>query len=700
MVLIRRASEADFTFTAEEYAEELRVLRFSGTEGISELFRYTLKLAALDSEIDFGTIIGKSACLNINGETGERYVNGIISRLIQSGTGNRYTIYNADLVPLMWLTKYRRGSRIFQNMTFEDIITRVFQDAGISSDYFRFALTGTHNSHEYCVQYRESEFNFVSRLMEEEGMFYYFEHNEDGHVMVIADNSAVHTPLESPTVIFNEASSMVSEEECIYEYRFLQQVRPGSTMLRDFNYESPTLSLDNMALGDEVGQEEENLEIYDYPGDYQDTATGSDLAMLRLEALRANRQVGLGKSVCRRFIPGYRFTLDRYTRSSFNQEYLITNLRNTGSQPLGEDMAGEGLQYNNDFECIPFSVPYRPLRKTPKPIVEGVQTAMVVGPGGDKIYFDDFARVKVQFHWDREGRNDENSSCWIRVSDGYAGQNHGIQFTPLVGDEVIVSFLEGDPDRPIITGRVYNGDNMPHLDPPKNIQNVIRTPYQHEILLDDKRTTIALSTGGKQQIHMTDGSPDDEFGNHISIKTSDDHSICMANGSKNQGIFIETKKDNLLYMDDMTKQIAIQTTDGHNIILDDQNKTISITSTGGNYIVIDDNNNTITTSDSSGQHKIAIDANGGISITCDSGNIELKAPAGSLKIDASDVVIKSSGNIGIQAGGEISMKAGTKISAKAPQVTVEAAAQAQIKSATVKIEGGLVEIKGGLIKLN
>jgi type VI secretion system secreted protein VgrG len=265
---------------------------------------------------------------------------------------------------------------------------------------------------------------------------------------------------------------------------------------------------------------------------------------------------------------------------------------------------------------------------------------------------------------------------------------------------VIVSFLEGDPDRPIITGRVYNGDNMPHLDPQKNIQNVIRTPYQHEILFDDKRTTIALTTGGKQQVHMTDGSPDDESGNHISIKTSDDHSIYMANGSKNQGIFIETKKDNLLYMDDMTKQIAIQTTDGHNIILDDQNKTISITSTGGNYIVIDDNNNTITTSDSSGQHKIAIDANGGISITCDSGNIELKAPAGSLKIDASDVVIKSTGNIGIQAGGEISMKAGTKISAKAPQVAIEAAAKAEIKSAVVKIEGGLVEIKGGLIKLN
>jgi len=324
--------------------------------------------------------------------------------------------------------------------------------------------------------------------MEEEGMFYYFEHDEDMHVMVIADNSSVHTQIESSTVVFNEPSSMVAETEAVYEFRFLQQIRPSSTILTDFNYERPNLGMGTMSLSanEDMLPEEENLEVYDYPGDYQDPEFGVEIAGLRLEALKYNREMGIGKSVCRRFLPGYRFTLDGHSRSSFNQEYLITRLNNFGVQPLGEGNEGEGLQYNNDFECIAYSVPFRPSRKTPKPIVDGVQTAYVVGPGSDDIHFDEMGRVKVQFHWDREGRRDENSSCWVRVSDGYAGQDHGIQFPPLVDDEVLVSFEEGDPDRPIITGRLYNGENMPPLDPNDSIQNAILTPYGHNSILTIK----------------------------------------------------------------------------------------------------------------------------------------------------------------------------------------------------------------------
>lgn len=718
-MIIRRASEADFTFTADEYDGELRVLKFNGNEGISKPFRYAIKLAALDSEIDFNTIVGKSACLSISHETGERYVNGIVTRFTQfgkSGTGRRYTIYHAEFVPLIWLLKYRHGCRIFQNMTFEDIIRQVFQDAGVGSDYYRFApFTGTHNSHEYCVQYRESDFSFISRLMEEEGMFYYFEHTEDMHVMVIADNSSAHNEIESSTIVFNESSSMVHDQEYVYEFKFLQQVKPSSASLRDFNYERPSLGMDTMALSGDEGllPEEENLEIYDYPGDYQDPDFGAEIASIRLDSLKTNRQMGIGKSVCRRFLPGYRFTLERHDRASFNQEYLITHLVNSGTQPLGEDSDEEGFQYNNDFECIAYSVPFRPPRKTPKPIIEGVQTAYVVGPGGDDIYFDGLGRVKVQFHWDRVGRNDENSSCWVRVSDGYAGQNHGIQFPPLVGDEVIVSFLEGDPDRPIITGRVYNGINRPLLEPDNSIQNKIQTPYNHWMLFDDKRQAIILTTGKTQQIRMRDDPADSsdsekKYGNYIILMTSDKHSIYMAYGDEVQHIRLNSSKNHSITLDDKAGSISITSAGGHNVVLDDGNKKINLTSTGGHFIEINDDKNEIVTSDSSGQQTFTITSGGGIEINNGSDNISIKAPAAAIKLDASNIDITSSGDINMKANGKINIEATEIIENGKAKVEIKGGAQASVKAASVEVNGSakvsiqgiLVEVKGTPIKLN
>lgn len=714
-MIIRRASEADFIFTADEYDGELRVLKFNGNEGISKPFRYAIKLAALDSEIDFNTIVGKSACLSISHETGERYVNGIVTRFTQfgkSGTGRRYTIYHAEFVPLIWLLKYRHGCRIFQNMTFEGIIRQVFQDAGVGNNYYRFTLTGTHNSHEYCVQYRESDFNFISRLMEEEGIFYYFDHTEDMHVMVIADNSSAHSEIESSTIVFNESTSMVYDQEYVYEFKFLQQVKPSSASLRDFNYERPSLGMDTMALsGDEnLLPEEENLEIYDYPGNYQDPDFGAEIVSIKLDSLKTNRQMGIGKSICRRFLPGYRFTLDRHYRSSFNQEYLITHLVNSGTQPLGENSDEEGFQYNNNFECIAYSVPFRPPRKTPKPVIDGAQTAYVVGPSGDDIYFDELGRVKVQFHWDRVGRNDENSSCWVRVSDGYAGQNHGIQFTPLIGDEVIVDFLEGDPDRPIIVGRVYNAANMPPLKPQDRIQNVILTPYQHRLLMDDKGAHITLNTGGKETVKMSDGKKDTDFGNNINISTADAHFIQLADGSKAQGITISTLKGNMVVLDDKNENITVITTNGHIAVLDDKNKKIEIKSTDSHSITIDDQGQSITVVDSSDQHKFQIDISGQkLIISTDSGSIDMLAPSGTVTIKASQVDIDASQGIEAKAGTDVKINGGTNVNieagmemtSKGLNVTSEAGLQHSIKGTMVSAEAsGIHTIKGGLVEIN
>jgi type VI secretion system secreted protein VgrG len=704
MVLIRRALEADFIFTADEYTDELRVLRFNNVEGISEPFRYNLKLAAQDPEIDYGTIVGKSACLTVYGETGERYFNGIVTRLIQGAIGSRFTVYHAELMPKIWLLTMRHGCRIFQNKTVQEIITQIFQDAEIESDRYRFALQGTHNSREYCVQYRESEFNFMSRLMEEEGIFYFFEHDEDKHVMVIADSSAIHTPIESPDIVFNEPSNMVQDKESIFQYRFYRQARPGSTSLRDFNYERPTMGLDVMALS---GAGDESFEIYDYPGLYQDQGTGADIAQMRLESLRSNLEVGSGQSVCRRFMPGYRFRMTRHARTSFNQEYLITRLTSSGSQPLGEDSAGgEGLQYSNDFECIPFSVPYRPLRKTPKPIVEGVQTAIVVGPSGDDIYFDDLGRVKVQFHWDRENQNDENSSCWIRSSDGYAGQNHGIQFTPLIGDEVIVDFLEGDPDRPIIIGRVYNGDNIPHLEPQNKVQNQILTPYQHKLLFDDKGASIILKTGGNETIQMTDGGSTGD-GSNIKISTADGHYIKLR-GGEGQDIFIKTSGDNSMLLTDSQHGIKITTAADHFIQINDSDNTISMQSANRHVIGIMDDPQKLGLYDSGGNLTIEIDVPANkIYIVNSAGDTKISAAgtvnigAGEIVLTAGNIKINSDGNIEIKAGANISVEAGAELAMSGVTISSSSQGTNDVTGAVVNVEGsGIVSIKGGMVKIN
>ena len=252
---------------------------------------------------------------------------------------------------------------------------------------------------------------------------------------------------------------MAKTEEHVYRYRYAEEVRPGAVRYRDYNFKKPDLNLQT----EFEAEVDTNLEVYDYPGNYAAPELGKTRAQVRLEELQAVRKTGNGESDCVRLLPGFQFTLDEHTRDEFNQQYLLTEVRQTGRQPqvLGEGASNEGSSYANAFVCIPADVPYRPARITRKPVVEGAQTAIVVGPKGEEIYTDEHGRVKVQFHWDREGEADENSSCWIRASSAWAGAGWGAISIPRIGQEVIVDFLEGDPDRPIITGRVYNGTNRP-----------------------------------------------------------------------------------------------------------------------------------------------------------------------------------------------------------------------------------------------
>ena len=278
----------------------------------------------------------------------------------------------------------------------------------------------------------------------------------------MGDSVAASKPISGGELLpFHRPAGFVVDEDHVQRFRFAEEIQPGTVSLRDFNFKKPDLSMH----ADGKAAVDADLEVYDYPGEYQNpgdgtSAKGTRLAKLRLEEWQAVRKVGQGESDCERFLPGSLFTLSEHSRADYNARYLLTSVGHYGHQPqvLDEEASSGDFNYSNNFTCISEQTPFRPPRLTPRPQVRGVQTAVVVGPGGEEIYTDEFGRVKVQFHWDRQGSRNERSSCWIRVSQLWAGETWGAMFIPRIGQEVIVDFIEGDPDRPIITCLLYTSD--------------------------------------------------------------------------------------------------------------------------------------------------------------------------------------------------------------------------------------------------
>ena len=369
MVLLRMSKEADFIFQSAGYDGDLRVVRFKGSESISELYSFRLELASLDPGIDFDAVVGKQGLLTMYHENGRRFVHGRVLSFDQTREGTEYTYYEAHITPIFWFLRYRHDSRIFQNMDVTAIVRQVFSDAGIPADQYRFALQKTYETREYCVQYRESDLNFVSRLLEEEGIFYFFEHSRKNHVMVMGDSLVANVPIEGePAIPFREYSGMVQAEDYVSEWRFGQKVRSGSVVLRDFNFKKPQMDMET----NELASKDTSLEVYDYPGIYFEQGRGKRLARTRLEAFQATRKLGDGRSVSRRLIPGYRFSLSQHPRSDFNREYLILKLTHQGSQPqaVGHEAEQPGAEepvYLGEFKCKLSDEVFRPIPMTPSP---------------------------------------------------------------------------------------------------------------------------------------------------------------------------------------------------------------------------------------------------------------------------------------------------------------------------------------------
>jgi type VI secretion system secreted protein VgrG len=431
---------------------------FSGQESISGLFNFTLYLLSESHNISFGAVVGKPAAIQLSdGNGGERYIHGIISQFSQGYVEGRFARYHAVLVPWLWNLTRAADCRIFQNKSVLDIIQEVFRERGFSD--FRIALSRAYQPRGYCVQYHETDFDFVLRLMEEEGIFYFFEHASDKHTLVLSDSPSAHQSCPGQSSVPFSPHGGPQGQDSISGWLREQEVRPAKYALTDYNFETPTTSLAVNVPTLVTEGRNDKLEIYDYPGEYQNKGEGERYVKLRMEEQETLHTKISGASDCRSFIPGFTFNLTDHYRSDYNGSYLLTSVSHQAASNLRT--GGGDASYSNSFTCIPSKVPYRPARVTPKPIMRGLQTAVVVGPDGEEIYTDKYGRVKVQFHWDRKGKKDEKSSCWIRVSHPWAGKNWGSVSIPRIGQEVIVDFLEGDPDQPIITGRVYNADQMP-----------------------------------------------------------------------------------------------------------------------------------------------------------------------------------------------------------------------------------------------
>lgn len=450
----------------------LLLAKLSGQEALSELFAFELELISEKQAIAFEDIIGKNVTISaLLPGGGKRFINGLISRFSQeygadkAESGLPASFFSATVVPWFWLLTRTSNCRIFQKLSVPDIVKKVFDDKGLTD--YKLNLSGSHEPREYTVQYRESDFNFVSRLLEEEGIFYFFSHEKGKHIMVLADHSGANEPCPAQISAKYKLTDKdyFDNEDQIDSLKMIKEIQAGKYSLCDYNYEIPNTDLKvttdtTCALG--PGEREK----YDYPGGYAKRNTGDGLATLRMEEEESRIITLRGGSDCRAFTSGYRFKLENSSQDDWNNtEYLLTRIKHradlTATYFTGAAAATEEKQYSNHFECIPHEVPFRPACIARKPVVEGVQTAVVVGPAGEEIYTDDYGRVKVQFHWDREGQLDENSSCWLRVSQSMAGNSWGALFLPRIGHEVIVEFLEGDPDRPIVTGQVYHGVNRP-----------------------------------------------------------------------------------------------------------------------------------------------------------------------------------------------------------------------------------------------
>jgi len=500
--------------------DELLLTSFEGVELISDLFEFQIEVLSKNHSIKPEALIGKTVTLTIQNDIGRTF-NGFVSQFVYGEVqGENLRTYRLTMVPWLWFLSKTNNHRIFQEKNSIDIITQVFQDLGFND--YEFQASDSYPAREYCVQHNESDLNFISRLLEEDGLAYYFEQKEDSHVMKIVDAANAYELCKETDLTYskgNQPNTQINRWEHVFEFR------KGKWTLNDYDFKQPKKSQLQTTASTSIFANAKNYEHYEYTP-YHDFSGLKDLTKKRIEAEEAPIDTIEASSDCSSFYAGGKFKLSKHAAKDEQGSYIITALRHRAYDSSYLAGEGSGSDYSNDFACIPDNVHYRPPLVHPKPVMPGPQSALVVGPSGEEIYVDEYGRIKVQFHWDRVGKKDEKSTCYIQVMQPWAGSGWGTSFIPRIGMEVVVNFYDGDPDRPIIMGSVYNGDNSPPFS--SKTQSGIRTRSTkggsagnfNEIQFEDKDGEkyihVQQSCGNELYMHEEKGIEiRDKFGNEI-----------------------------------------------------------------------------------------------------------------------------------------------------------------------------------------
>lgn len=508
--------------------DELMLQSFTGHEAVSEPFEFDVELLSQNARVDGKALLKQPLRLELDGPDGAtRIVHGLVRRFIQLGRHEELVSYRAEVVPWLWFLTLGSDCRVFQHLTPVDIISTVFRDQGFNDFSVRCAPGEVR---EYCVQYRETHFDFVTRLMAEEGIFYFFEHTASAHTLVLADKATAFKAVPGQSRVelaIDEGKSY--EKDVITTLEREDAVHTGKVTLRDYDPLQPSTVLEAKVSGSYP------TEVYDYPGSFTKRSDGDHYAKVRLEHLEAFSLSIRGQGNVRSFVPGFRFDLTGHYRSDANRAYAILRVEHSGNAGQYRSRQGGTMSYENRFVCIPYGTPYRPPAAPRRAVVYGTQSAKVVGPPGEEIFVDKYGRVKVQFFWDRLGKFDDKSSCWVRVSTGWAGKGWGVIQIPRIGQEVLVDFLEGDPDQPIISGRVYNAEQTVPYELPANMtQSGAKsrsskgggTDNFNEIRFEDKRGSEELFIHAeKDELHEVEHDRTRTVGHDESVSVGNDQQI-------------------------------------------------------------------------------------------------------------------------------------------------------------------------------
>jgi type VI secretion system secreted protein VgrG len=695
-------SERLLTVTSPLGADALLATGFRGREELSRPFAFDLDLVSENAALAAADLVGQPVGWAVNRPAdAPRHFHGYVKRLVAGPRLSRgLRSYRVEVVPWLWFLTRTADCRIFQNQTIPDIVKAVFARYGFTA--YRDALTATYPTREYVVQYRESAFDFVSRLLEEYGIYYYFEFADGSHTLVLADAASGYAAPGITAEYRPGAGQVVAVTRWDRAYQF----HTGKATHTDYNFTTPATALLAQEPTTVTLPGISKFEQFDYPGRYAAGADGKALVKVRIEAEEATHDTAAGAGGIPGFAAGAKFTLAGHPAD--DGEYALTAVGHEATEEWVAGTKGGDATYTNTFACVPAATPFRPARLTPRPVVPGPQPAVVVGPGGEEIHTDRYGRVKVQFFWDRVGTHDENSSCWIRVAGVWAGRQWGMIFTPRIGQEVMVEFLEGDPDQPVVTGRVYNADQMPPYALPDNMtQSGLKTRSTkqggaadfNELRFEDKKGGEDVYFHAQKDFHRFVENDDD-------LKVEHDQTITV----KNNRTLVVTEGYEKVTIEKGDRERTVSK--GNDTLTVSGGKR-TVTVKADTALTVEEGNHTVTVSKGTQTVEVKADTTltvqeGSYTVTVSKGKVTVDAKekitlvvgSNSIVIDTSGVVIDAQ-KISLKVGGNLVELASAGVELKGATVKVAADTEAKFEGLTTVVAGsGQLELKGGIVKIN